>query len=589
MALKFPYGLFNFATIRQEGYFYQDRTNLIPALEAAGNQLLFLRPRRFGKSLLLSMLEQYYDLNQAGQFANLFGELAAGRNPTPLHNQYLILHWDFSLVQSQGDTTAVERALHQHVNDCIKTFMARYETVLDKAIEIQEANAISSFQSLLTAVSHAGHKLYLFIDEYDNFANEMMMGRKAQYEALMYGEGLFKTLFKAVKAAAGQALDRVFITGTSPIAMTDISSGYNIADNIYLLEEFNALCGFTEAEIKALLHRLAETADISWSPDDAFLTLKTFYNGYLFSEWAEESLYNPTLSLYFLKHLQRYGRYPKPLLDQNLAMDRHRLAYVAGLPHGEDILVQALGDSATLTIPELANRFGVEDMLKATKDHTFMVSLLYYLGVLTHAGRVAELDKLAFRIPNLVARSLYVERLREHYLPTYEDRLELETVTEALFLRGDLQPACDFLERRLLSAFSNRDYRWSNELTIKVAFMTLLNTDRIYMMASETEVDKGYADLSLIVRPDMRQSRALDLVLEFKYLSLQELGMTGVEVKAKPREECLAHPKVKEKLHEANLQAERYGDVLKNRYGLERITRFAVVALGLERIVFVAS
>ena len=456
---KFPYGTFNFGTIRQEGYFYQDRTHLIPALEAAGKQQLFLRPRRFGKSLLISMLEHYYDLRRKDQFDSLFGTLVIGQNPTALHNSYLILHWDFSLVQSQGDTAAVEKALHQHVNDCIKEFMARYEHLLEKGIELQDDNALSSLRSVLTAVQYSGHKLYLFIDEYDNFANEMMLGRQAQYEALLYGEGLFKTLFKAVKAAAGQGLDRVFITGTSPVAMTDISSGYNIADNIYLLEEFNGLCGFTEAELRAILHTLAAAEGVTWSVDDALLTMKTFYNGYRFSEWAEESLYNPTLSLYFLKHLQRYRRYPRPLLDQNLAMDRHRLAYVAGLPHGEDILIQALGDSDTLTIPELANRFGVEDMLKATKDHTFLVSLLYYLGVLTHAGTVGELEKMAFKIPNLVARSLYVERLREHHLASYEDRLELERVTEALFLRGDMAPVCDFLEQRLLPAFSNRDYR----------------------------------------------------------------------------------------------------------------------------------
>ncbi len=323
---KFPYGTFNFGTIRQEGYFYQDRTHLIPALEAAGKQQLFLRPRRFGKSLLISMLEHYYDLRRKDQFDSLFGTLVIGQNPTALHNSYLILHWDFSLVQSQGDTA-------------------------------------------------------------------------------------------------------------------------------------NGLCGFTEAELRAILHTLAAAEGVTWSVDDALLTMKTFYNGYRFSEWAEESLYNPTLSLYFLKHLQRYRRYPRPLLDQNLAMDRHRLAYVAGLPHGEDILIQALGDSDTLTIPELANRFGVEDMLKATKDHTFLVSLLYYLGVLTHAGTVGELEKMAFKIPNLVARSLYVERLREHHLASYEDRLELERVTEALFLRGDMAPVCDFLEQRLLPAFSNRDYR----------------------------------------------------------------------------------------------------------------------------------
>ena len=145
--MQFPYGLFDFAKIRQKGYFYQDRTHLIPQLEAAGDQLLFLRPRRFGKSLLLSMLEHYYDLNQAEAFASLFGDLAIGQNPTSLHNQYFIMHWDFSLVKAHGEVKDIEKALHQHLNDCIREFLSRYQSVLAATIEINETNALSSWRS----------------------------------------------------------------------------------------------------------------------------------------------------------------------------------------------------------------------------------------------------------------------------------------------------------------------------------------------------------------------------------------------------------------------------------------------------------
>jgi hypothetical protein len=586
--MKFPYGISDFGKIMLGGYFYQDRSACIPLLEEAGDQLVFVRPRRFGKSLLLSMLEHYYDLNRAEQFEALFGGLAVGRNPTPLHNRYCVMRWDFSLVKSQGEVGEIEAALHRHLNDCVQEFALRYESHLAVPVSVHEDNALSSWRSALMAVAQSGHKLYLLIDEYDNFANEVLMARQGHYEALLYGEGLLKTVFKAVKAAAsGQGLDRVFITGVSPVAMSDLTSGYNVARNIYLNDEFNDLCGFTEGEVAAVLDRLAAEGG-GWSAKEALDTLRTFYDGYRFSENAADGLYNPTLSLYFFDALRRYGRYPKPMLDENLAMDRHKLVYVSGLPHGEDILIKALSGNEALTVPELAQRFGVEDMLKAVKDQTFMASLMYYFGVLTLGGQVG-LDKTALKIPNLAARSLYVERLQDLFLPEYEDRQAIEAITDAFFLRGDLVPLCDFLEQRLFKVLSNRDYRWSNELLVKIAFMTLLFNDRVYMMVSETEVDHGYVDLSLIVRPDMRRFGALDLLLEFKYLGLRESGLTGEQVRAAAREDLAKLPAVAAKLAEAAEQVGRYGTALKARYGLAELRSFAVVALGFERVVFVRT
>jgi hypothetical protein len=582
--MKFPYGIANFAAIRQEGYFYQDRTHLIPSLEAAGKQLLFLRPRRFGKSLLLSMLEHYYDIDQADSFASLFGDLTIGQNPTPLHNRYFIVHWDFSDVSCQGEVSTIENALHEHINDRLKDFIARYQSRLSLPVQINESNALSSWRSALTAVRQSGHTLYLFIDEYDNFANEILMARKDQYEALLYGEGLFKTVFKAVKAAAGQGLDRVFITGVSPVALSDITSGYNVATNIYLEPEFNALCGFTEAEMDSLVKNLIESG-ITQPESVVMATLRTFYNGYRFAEEEVESVYNPTLSLYFLKTLQKQDKAPKEMLDDNLAMDRKRLLFIAGLLEGETLLVDALSQEQGLVISRLSRRFGAETMLKQERDRDTIISLLYYFGILTLGG-IVGLNKLAMKIPNLVSRSLYIEQLQDIYLSSAEDRQSLSNVPDGLFLTGDLQPVCEFIETRLFPVLSNRDYRWSNELAIKVIFMMVLFNDRVYMMVSEAEVQHGYADLSLIVRPDMRRFQALDLVLEFKYLGLKELGLSGEEVKSRSREALSQIPSVAEKLKEAREQVLRYGQVLKSSYNLATITGFAVVALGLERVVF---
>ncbi|MDG4594084.1 MAG: AAA family ATPase [Candidatus Contendobacter sp.] len=583
--MEFPYGLSDFGTLIGEGYFYQDRTDRIPQLEKAGRQLIFIRPRRFGKSLLLSMLEHYYDVNQAEQFAALFGNLAIGRNPTPRRNQYFVMKWDFSLVKAQGELKEIEAALHQHLNDRIVQFAADYAAYLTRPIVLRPENAISSLESLLTATSAIPHKIYLLIDEYDNFANDVLMARQQDYEALLYGEGLLKTVFKAVKAAAsGRGVDRVFITGVSPVVLSDMTSGYNVGENIYLEPAFNDLCGFTEAEIAAVLARLAEKG-AAWSPAEALDTMRTFYNGYRFSETAAESLYNPTLALYFLKYLANHGHYPRRMLDENLAMERNKLVYVSRLPHGESVLVRALGGDDALTIPQLAQRFGVQDVLAALKDETFMVSLLYYFGVLTWVG-VTGFNEETFKIPNLVARSLYVERLQELWLPEYEDKALIQQIGKRFCQTGDLQPLCDFIETRYFPVLSNRDYRWTNELLVKMAFLTLLFNDRLYMMVSELETDRGYVDLSLIVRPDMRRFQALDLVLEFKYLGLKDLGLTGEQTRAKTREELVVLPVVVAKLDEAEEQARRYGVALRDRYRLTDLRAFAIVALGVERLVW---
>ena len=580
--MKFPYGISDFAAIRLGNYFYQDRTGLIPALEDTGRQVLFLRPRRFGKSLLLNMLENYYDLRRADDFDSLFGDLAIGQNPTPFRNHYVILRWDFSVIKSQGELNGIEQALHRAIASCINRCACQYHL----SVDIKPEDGIYSFNNLLTAIQATGHKLYLFIDEYDNFANEILVANPSQYETLMYGDGLFRTLFKAVKAAAsGLGLERVFITGVSPVAMSDITSGYNVAENIYLKQKFNTLCGFTEAEIRTALETLASGGQTVWSVEEALTLMRTFYNGYRFTEDDSETVYNPTLCLYFMEALQEDNKYPEQMLDDNLSMDRNRLRYLAGLLEGEPLLIEALSESQGLAIARISRRFGIADMLKTVRDRDTVISLFYYFGVLTLAG-YNDWKEWVMKIPNLISRSLYVDQLQELYLPEAHDKDLLKRVRNALFRTGDLQPACEFIETRLFQVLSNRDYLWSNELAIKVMFMTVLYDDRMYMVVSETEVNHGYADLSFIVRPDFRSCKPFDLVLEFKYLSLKQVGLSGQALKEISHEALMQLPPVAAKLEEAKDQALRYGDILQERYQLDHITRFAIVAIGLERVVY---
>ncbi|RME46628.1 MAG: AAA family ATPase, partial [Deltaproteobacteria bacterium] len=174
--MKFPYGLCDFHRIIREGYFYIDRTEKIRQIEAAGETLLFLRPRRFGKSLLLSMLQNYYDVARGWEFDDLFGHLAIGRNPTPLHNRYFILKWDFSCVDPYGNVAEIKRSLFNHIHTRIRSFLSDYGEQLPHAVPLNRDDPLESFDALLAVIRQTPYRLYLLIDEYDNFANEVMMG-----------------------------------------------------------------------------------------------------------------------------------------------------------------------------------------------------------------------------------------------------------------------------------------------------------------------------------------------------------------------------------------------------------------------------
>ncbi|MDG4598034.1 MAG: AAA family ATPase [Candidatus Contendobacter sp.] len=589
--MRFPYGIADFRKIREGDYFYVDRTDRIPLIEEAGSQLLFLRPRRFGKSLWLSTLENYYDLARADDFDRLFGGLKIGQNPTPLRNRYFIFKLNFSVVDPWGDADAIAASLHRHINNAIEAFAARYREVLKTPIECHPTDGLSSLSRLLTAISTTPHKLYVLVDEYDNFANEVMISPlhgTHRYEELVQGEGTIKTFFKALKAGAeGRGIDRVFLTGVSPVVLSDITSGYNVAEDLSQRPRFHDLCGFTEAELRAALEATAAAHDLDAGPVDAALDLmRDFYNGYRFTSQREERVYNPTLALYFLKRLVEDGAFPERLLDDNLAMDRNWIQYVARLPHGETLVNATLNDAEPLAVAQLVNRFGVLDMLTAPRDPDFLATLLYYFGVLTLAGRDA-LGKQQLTIPNQVIRKLYVERLREQTLPRYEDQEQRQRVAERFYATGDLGPLCGLLEQTWFKVFDNRDLRWSNELVIKTAFLAVLFNDAFYVMDSEPALGRGYGDLLLRVRPDMRPYALLDHLLEFKTVTLKAVGLTSVELAAKSREELRALPVVAEKLRAAETQLAAYRGALERTGGEPlKLHTHAVVGIGLERLVW---
>ena len=410
---------------------------------------------------------------------------------------------------------------------------------------------------------------------------------KQRYEELLQGEGVLKTVFKAVKpAASGRGLDRVFITGVSPLVLSDMTSGYNVAESVSLDAEFNDLCGFSEAEIQTTLEQMAQESSGDLPQVQECLELmRCFYNGYCFSPRSSLRVYNPTLSLYFFKALQKQGSFPDVLLDENLAMDRGKLRTIAQLPKGPDLIEAAIDGSRPLTLPKLQQRFGIEDIVYGQKDEAFMLSLLYFFGILTLQGRDSW-GELSLRVPNLVILQLYMEQLRTYLLPGWEVRAEQDSI-RGLYKSGALAPVCTAIQERILPVFSNRDYAQVNELTIKTAFSLLLFNDGLYQMVSERPVGRGYADLVLLVRPDCRQYELLDLLLEFKYVSLQNLNLSGQEVNALGEDECWKLKAVQSALAEGLEQVRRYRIALEQEYRKAlHLRSFLVVALGLERLLW---
>ena len=589
--MKIPYGIADFYSLITDRYVYVDRTAHVRTLESLGRALLFVRPRRFGKSLWLKTLRCYYDLALANEHKKLFGRLAIGRDPTPLAHRYFVLEWDFSAVDAQGGAEEIGAGLHDYVNRRIRTFVSDYRDHLPESVALED-DAVLSLDALLAVLRQTPYKLYLLIDEYDNFANEVMVSDEGAYQDLLHADGPYKRLMKWVKSAmAGQGLERLFMTGVSPVVMSDLTSGLNICENVSLDEELSELCGFTEDEVEGLLLQIAgersgtATEPPAFSIDEGLEMLRIWYDGYRFAPAARQPVYNPTLALYFLKHLYRKGRYPEQMLDTNLAADEDKLDYLARIIPGQQAVMDLLQTGRPLEIAKLEERFTLADMVRrSSQDRTFLASFLYYFGMLTLSGRT-EFRALQLQPPNLVVKTLYIDQVLRFLMPDGADRTAIADPVRSLKQDGGIEPLLRLVEEKLFRIFSNRDYRWMNEHAVKMAFLALVFDDVSYMIHSEAELDRGYADLCLLLRPDARSSRLRDLLFEFKYVKLDELEMSGQQLRALDREELDSLAPVEAALAAAGTQLGHYRRALTERFGGRlKLRAYAVVALGFERL-----
>ncbi|MCP4106929.1 MAG: AAA family ATPase [Desulfobacteraceae bacterium] len=606
--MKLPYAISDFEDCILNGYYYIDRTDRIPMMEQVGKYLLFLRPRRFGKSLWLSTMKNYYDIAKTDKFERMFGKLFIGKNPTPLHNKYFVLKWDFSCVDSSGSLSEIKKSLFSHMNSRIIRFSSYYSDYLPLEIEIDEHDAVRSFESLLGSIGKTDNKLYLFIDEYDNFANEMMARRREDDYYRMTGlDGFLKSLFKSMKSATeGHGLDRMFITGVTPILMSDVTSGDNISTDIHMMPRYADLCGFAKEEVEQILKTFADwlekqprflfPQDVPMFPQgkeewtESMLNLmNNWYNGYYFSKHKFTSVYNPTLIMFLLRQITEHdGQLPDSLIDANLVADEGRLEFIADLPGGKEVLMELMQENC-LELKQLIPRFGLRTMLShEAKSRSFMGSYLYFMGMLTLSDRDSEYGNILLTVPNPVIKKLYINGVAQWLVPNPMIRDSGEDAADMLCTRGDIKPLCEFIEKQVFPSFSWRDRRWANELTIKTIFLSLLFNDINYLMASERETRSGYADLAMIVRPDRKKYKLLDVLVEFKFIRLKDLDITKEQLLKKTDQEILQVDKIKDKLVSAKNQAARYSGDLKAEFGdFIKLKTFVVIAIGFERILYI--
>ncbi len=521
-------------------------------------------------------------MRYSGRFDEIFGGLAIHRDPTPLANRYFVLQWNFSGVSSRGGVEAIAESLRRHVRSRVEVFLSDYEDHLQVGLR-DDADSPEILDHLLAAIRKTPYKLYLLVDEYDNFVNEVMVQDIDTYHALFDAGGPFKELMKSVKEATeGQGLERVFITGVSPVALNDLTSGFNTAEDMSLEPALAGLCGFYEEELRDLLRPIAEERQLPPGEVDALVgMMRVWYNGYRFSEDADDVVYNPTNALFFLKSLYLHGKPPKQLQDENLRTDRGKLAFLAQTAAGAGVLERLTEGTGEIEIPQLAASFSLDELTaQLTQDPDAVASFLYYMGMLTLTGVPGRL-----RIPNLVVHKLFLDRLLQLFLPDLGESSEARRVAMRFFQDGDVEALLAFVEEKLLPVLSNRDRGGVNEMVLKTLFLSILFDDTRYVTHSELEVEKGYADLCLLVRPETKRPGAFDLLFEFKLVRRKDLGRKGEELRAMDETALRRLPAVAKAFDEARAQAERYRAALvKQRGDTLDLRGYVVVAVGLERI-----
>ncbi len=547
-----PYGWADFRAMRLEGRLYVDKTRFLRPLE--DERFVFLiRPRRFGKSCWLSLLENYYERRWAGEFEQVFGGTDIGREPTENRHSFVTLRFDFSVVRDAPEM--LERAFEEYCGMVIRRSLGRHPDLFPQQ-EAQRLLAGSSTQAKLSELfwwaADRGIRLYVLIDEYDNFANTILAHHGAgAYHELTHGSGFYRSFFAALKGGAGLGgggLERLFVTGVSPITLDDVTSGFNIGKNVSLAPEFNAVLGFTEAEVRGLLRTYREAGALALDEETALNVMREWYDGYRFAKGAKETVYNTDMVLYFLDAAMPNKPMPDDLIDVNVRMDYGKLRHLLTVSRGRaaraaqgsaggsdgaggsdqsagaerqlngnfDLLRQVVGEGQADA--EIQASFPLERLDQ--RDN--FLSLLHYFGLLSIQRTVAGRTRL--HIPNQTVRQLLYGHLRDAYDDVGVLSVDPVALADALWRMardGDWRPVFEFLRNAIAKQTSIRDYL-DGEKIIQGFLAAYLGGSRYFLMRTEPELGKGFADISLeplaAQHPELRHG----FLIELKYLKRGE-------------------------------------------------------------------
>ena len=549
---RLPYGISNYKTIAQENYIYIDKTPYIEKIENYHSPyLFFLRPRRFGKSLFVSLLQHYYDINEKDNFEALFKDTYIGQNPTKERNSYYVLNFDFT-----GVTTDTEEQLEQSFINITKLafndFTSRYKLTLDYVLKESDINvsAANMLEDFFTSVKNKIDKpVYVLIDEYDHFANELLSFQFNLFADSISKTGFVRKWYEVLKKQTKTIIKRIFATGVSPITLDSLTSGFNIADNITREEAFNEMMGFIEDEVRAMIRETAKFPMNESEMDALMEVLHKNYNGYLFSEKAKERLFNSDMILYYLKTYIEDKEGPMDLIDQNIASDYGKLGKMFELKDKKgnmEVLEKILNGEDI--VAQITRQFSME------KDFTTddFKSLLFYLGLLTIDKRI--LSRVKLKVPNYVIKDLYFgyfeKKVREAI--NYEiDTVEISDAVSQIALEGKNNQFILVIENTLYK-LSNRgwsqaelaarlcilDYISFDEKYIKLIMLSYFMLSKMYMVKSEYEVESGYIDIALLRREPIDPDYFA--IFEVKYIKKSEYEAYGEKIVEEKKNEAIA-------------------------------------------------
>ena len=531
-AKRIPYGMMNFVAVREDNCYYVDKTRFIEKIEKANKYFFFIRPRRFGKSLTLSMLRHYYDINQKEKFERLYGDLYIGHHPTPQRNSYLVIYLNFAVVNaSLGNYRS---ALDAHCHTSFNSFCDSYAELLPKGVkeELNRKNGcVEQLNYLYDVCDRADLKIYLFIDEYDHFTNHILSdaARMAEYRGETHGTGYLRTLFDAIKAGTDSSIERVFITGVSPVTLDDLTSGFNIGTNYSLAYAFNEMVGFTEQDVRQMLTYYGQHYEFNHTVDQLIAIMKPYYDNYCFAEeaYGETTMYNSNMVLSFLyKYIDNGCRIPSKMLEENIRVDYNKLRMLIRkdkeFAHDASVIQTLVAKG--FVVGELKEGFPAEEI--AHSDN--FLSLLYYFGMVTIGGFYRGKPK--FVIPNEVVREQVYAYLLDNYHDNqlYTDKDELSRLEENMAYDGDFKPFFQFVADSIYSYASQRD-RQKGESFVHGYTLALSSLSGYYRPISELDNQNGYADLFLRPRYEIFEDMRHAYLIELKYLKSQS---TEAEVKA---------------------------------------------------------